>query len=79
MIRLYKADQWQKHVMGWDNPFPEFESGEREIEIVDEALEALVEANILPHSRYDKDRLLANGDRWEREIAANIARDAPYR
>jgi NADH-quinone oxidoreductase subunit I len=28
---------------------------------------------------YDKDRLLANGDRWEREIAKNIALDAPYR
>ncbi|MCW4114525.1 NADH-quinone oxidoreductase subunit NuoI [Aurantimonas sp. MSK8Z-1] len=28
---------------------------------------------------YDKDKLLANGDRWEREIAQNIALDAPYR
>ena len=28
---------------------------------------------------YDKDKLLANGDRWEREIARNIALDAPYR
>ena len=28
---------------------------------------------------YDKNRLLANGDRWEREIAMNIALDAPYR
>ena len=28
---------------------------------------------------YDKDRLLANGDRWEREMARNIAIDAPYR
>ncbi len=28
---------------------------------------------------YDKDRLLSNGDRWEREIAQNIALDAPYR
>ena len=28
---------------------------------------------------YDKDKLLANGDRWEREIARNIAMDAPYR
>ena len=28
---------------------------------------------------YDKDRLLANGARWEREIARNIAMDAPYR
>jgi NADH-quinone oxidoreductase subunit I len=28
---------------------------------------------------YDKARLLANGDRWEREIAQNIALDAKYR
>ena len=28
---------------------------------------------------YDKDRLLANGDRWEREIAHNLELDAPYR
>ena len=28
---------------------------------------------------YDKNKLLANGDRWEREIAQNIALDSPYR
>ena len=28
---------------------------------------------------YDKDRLLGNGERWERELARNIAIDAPYR
>ena len=28
---------------------------------------------------YDKAKLLANGDRWEREIASNIAMDGPYR
>ena len=28
---------------------------------------------------YDKERLLANGDRWEREIAKAIALDSPYR
>lgn len=28
---------------------------------------------------YDKDKLLANGDRWEAEIAANLAAEAPYR
>ncbi|HEV2212106.1 MAG TPA: NADH-quinone oxidoreductase subunit NuoI, partial [Gammaproteobacteria bacterium] len=28
---------------------------------------------------YDKERLLANGDRWEREIAKAIELDAPYR
>ena len=28
---------------------------------------------------YNKERLLANGDRWESVIADNLARDAPYR
>ena len=28
---------------------------------------------------FDKQRLLDNGDRWEREIARNLALDAPYR
>jgi NADH-quinone oxidoreductase subunit I len=28
---------------------------------------------------YTKEKLLENGDRWERVIAANIAADAPYR
>ncbi|WP_374651868.1 NADH-quinone oxidoreductase subunit NuoI [Dongia sp.] len=28
---------------------------------------------------YNKDRLLRNGERWEAEIAGNIAADAPYR
>ncbi len=28
---------------------------------------------------YTKEKLLANGDRWERELAANIRADAPWR
>ncbi|WP_455482485.1 NADH-quinone oxidoreductase subunit NuoI [Bartonella sp. B35(2025)] len=28
---------------------------------------------------YDKEKLLMNGDRWEREIARNILADSPYR
>jgi NADH-quinone oxidoreductase subunit I len=28
---------------------------------------------------YDKERLLDNGDRWERLIAKNLELDAPYR
>jgi len=28
---------------------------------------------------FDKEKLLDNGDRWEREIARNLALDAPYR
>ena len=28
---------------------------------------------------YNKEKLLENGDRWERQIAANLVADAPYR
>jgi len=28
---------------------------------------------------YNKEKLLANGDRWEAQLAANIRADAPYR
>ncbi|PKU25835.1 NADH-quinone oxidoreductase subunit NuoI [Telmatospirillum siberiense] len=28
---------------------------------------------------YDKDKLLSNGERWETELAARLAADAPYR
>lgn len=28
---------------------------------------------------YNKEKLLANGDRWEAQLAANLAVDAPYR
>jgi NADH-quinone oxidoreductase subunit I len=28
---------------------------------------------------YNKDKLLANGERWERQLAQNIMDDAPYR
>jgi NADH-quinone oxidoreductase subunit I len=28
---------------------------------------------------YNKEKLLSNGDRWESQIAANMAADAPYR
>jgi NADH-quinone oxidoreductase subunit I len=28
---------------------------------------------------YNKEKLLSNGDRWEREIARNLELDAPYR
>ncbi|MCX7931572.1 MAG: NADH-quinone oxidoreductase subunit I, partial [Rhodovarius sp.] len=28
---------------------------------------------------YDKERLLAKGDRWEAEIAKRLELDAPYR
>ena len=45
----------------------------------DSLLRAVATAFGLVIKDYDKARLLANGDRWEREIAKNLALDAPYR
>jgi len=60
MIREYKADDWSDYKMDWKgDPHPTMEPLEREVEVVDEALAALVEAGILPHARYDKDKMLA--------------------
>ena len=61
MIYEYKPTQRCKYVMNWqEGPYHDLEPIEREIEVVDEALEALVEANILPHKRYDKDRMFTH-------------------
>ena len=49
-------------------------------------VDAIVEGPNLEYSTetreelfYNKDKLLANGERWESVLAANIAADAPYR
>ena len=60
MARVYEADQWHQHVMDWRDPHCQLEPVEREIEAVDEALAALVEAGVLPHRRYDTERMLAH-------------------
>jgi len=50
---------------------------------------ALVDTNIAPNAEYatetreellyNKEKLLANGDKWEPELAAVARADAPYR
>ena len=61
MNHVYKADDWQTY-----STDPHWNSGagpepdEFEIEVVDQALAALVEADALPHKVYDKDRMLAH-------------------
>lgn len=60
MARVYEADRWRRYVMDWRDPHRPLEPLEREIEVVDEALAALVEAGILSHSRYDADKMLAH-------------------
>jgi NADH dehydrogenase (ubiquinone) Fe-S protein 8 len=39
-------------------------------------VDAIVES---PNAEYSTEKLLANGDKWEPELAAVIKADAPYR
>ena len=60
MARTYETPGWQQYVMQWDEPHRTLEPLEQEIAVVDGALQALVEAGILPHQRYDEARFLAH-------------------
>ncbi|MCL5997498.1 MAG: class I SAM-dependent methyltransferase [Chloroflexi bacterium] len=60
MAHQYEADQWQRHVMNWHDPHQQIEPLAHEIEAVDGALAALVDAGILPHPRYDHAKFLAH-------------------
>ena len=46
--------------MDWHDPYRQLEPLEREVEVVAGSLAEIVEAGILPHSRYDADRMLAH-------------------
>ena len=60
MARVYEADRWNQHVMDWHDPHRQIEPIEQEIEVIDGALTALVEAGVLRQSRYDTDKMLAH-------------------
>lgn len=60
MACAYKAPDWQTYRIDTRNPHLEVEPLEREIEIIDAALAELVDAGILPHADYDKEKLLAH-------------------
>lgn len=53
MTRQYRADDWEEYRMNTREPFVELESLERELAVVDGALETLVNAGALPHRDYD--------------------------
>lgn len=58
MARVYEAHGWREHVMDWYDPHQTLEDLDHEIAAVQGALQALVEAGILPHTTYDLDRFL---------------------
>lgn len=60
MTREYRSDDWDQYRMDYRDPHQVLEPLEREIEIVGEALSALCEVGILPHTDYDHEKMLAH-------------------
>jgi predicted O-methyltransferase YrrM len=60
MAHVYEAEHWQQYVMSWYHPHHQLEPLDRESDIVGQALKTLVAAGILPHDRYDNEKLLAH-------------------
>jgi hypothetical protein len=60
MAFAYQADGWRDYPMSWHNPHRQLEPLDREIQLIDEALQALVERDVLPHTQYDTDKMLAH-------------------
>lgn len=60
MPAIYQTPDWNTLRMDYRNPHLELEPSSREIEVVGEALQVLVEAGILPHATYDQQRFIAH-------------------
>jgi len=60
MVLEYRSPDWDRYVMNYREPFKQLEPLEQEIKIVDEALETLKRAGILPHINYDREKFLAH-------------------
>lgn len=59
MVTEYRAEDWQSYRMDYHRPHEALEPLEREVQIVDEALETLKRAGVLPHTQYDHQKFLA--------------------
>jgi predicted O-methyltransferase YrrM len=60
MTYTYRSEDWDRYRMDMHNPHLPLEPLEREIAVVDAALEVLRQAGILPHTRYDQAKMLAH-------------------
>ncbi len=60
MAQTYRSEDCEQYRMEYDKPHRELEAPEREIAVVDEALSVLVAEGILPHARYDHEKMLAH-------------------
>lgn len=60
MTRTYQSDDWHTYLMDYSQPHRELEPLAAEIAVVEEALQVLHEAGVLPHVRYDREKMLAH-------------------
>ena len=62
MASTFHAPDWAEYRMEYGKPHETLEPIAAEVRIVDQALAALRDHGILPHTDYDKDRMLAHRD-----------------
>lgn len=60
MNRFYRSDDWDSYKMDYREPHRSVEPLEKEISVVQGTLDLLHEVGILPHTKYDHDKLLAH-------------------
>lgn len=60
MASEFRSDDWDKYKMDLHQPHRVLELSEKEVAVVDAALDALLRAGILPHTRYDHAKFLAH-------------------
>ena len=69
MGQEFRAADWDRYRMDYHSPFEVIEPPDREVAVVHEALDALHDAGIIPHTEYDGDKMLAHrqavADRFE--------------
>ena len=56
----FRTNDWDRHKMDYDDPHVRIEELDQEIAVVDAALDALIDAGIIPHKTYDSEKLLAH-------------------
>jgi len=60
MIQEYRTDDWNDYRMSYQEPFLALEPLEEEIAVVDGVLKLLNELGILPHTKYDHEKMLTH-------------------
>ena len=60
MVCEYRSDDWQDYKMVYKEPHRVLEPLEREVAVVDAALQTLCETELIAHTEYDHDRMLAH-------------------